>query len=307
MGVVDPSHTTRKKTGAVGSKPPWLSLADALDKAEHEGLRYAPWTWELMNAMFSEHQERNNLISSSALVSACPRSEVLKRREDYVEELESMYIPFRGTMVHRTMELYAHPGALAEFRFWATFNGGEVSCSPDHLSVDTLLDYKFTETPPAYNYPYVHHKEQVQLNAYITRNATMWQAPGGGSRFEDFSSLAFDPRENPVEHLGLVYMGPKFVKVLEVETTDNNTFNPKTGKWGKFTGPDIWSDEKVEKLFGPRYEALKAALDNYPTFPKGAAKVWGGDETWACPGPPLCKLPNCLAKRYAGGNLTWDF
>ena len=36
-----------------------------------------------------------------------------------------------------------------------------------------------------------------------------------------------------------------------------------------------------------------------------AEDVWGGEPGYACPGPPLCRLPDCLARRYPH-RLLWD-
>jgi hypothetical protein len=285
--------------------PPWVPLEVAL--AASHNPKYSPWTYELLRAMFAEVQERGDHLSTSALVAHCPRAEVIKRKEDYVADLKDLYIPFRGTMVHRTLEHAASEDAIAEARFHTSLDGIEFSCSPDLLTRTTLYDYKVTETPPAYDYPYVSHKEQVEFNAYICRHATQFQMANNKyvhGLANDWDMLPFDPREHPVEHVALVYMGPKFVKMLEVEKTDD-VFNEKTGTFKRSKVPYVWPDKLVEKELKPRLFLLKEALDIYPEWPKGAELVWGGEPGWLCPGPPLCRLSDCLAKRWPN-RLSWE-
>jgi hypothetical protein len=256
--------------------------------------------------MFSEFQERGDLISVSALVSHCPRAEIIKRRADNVSDLEDLYIPFRGTMVHRTLELYAHPETIAEHRFYTELDGIEFSCSPDTLTKTILSDYKVTENPPRYNYPYSNHTEQVQFNAYVCRNATKFAEPGRDTKLTiGLDMLPFDPREHPVEKVQLVYLSPKFVKTLTVEREETIVKELKAGPvLRKAKVPYVWSNEEVEKVLRPRLELFKQALEDYPAWPAGAERVWGGEKGWECPGYPLCRLPNCLAKRYPD-RLTW--
>jgi hypothetical protein len=312
VGVVEPSHSELRRKDKVGYLPNWLPLDDVL---EHIGssIKWAPWTYELVSAMLDEHQERLERISVSSLVAHCPRAEVIKRKADYITALEDLYIPFRGTMVHRTMEMNRHPTSIAEARFYTTVDGIEFSCSPDLLDQEVLFDYKVTQTPPAYNYPYRHHTEQVEMNAFIARHAERWDLP------ERMDSLPFDPREHPVSHVAVVYLGPKWVKVLEVEKKEE-VFLP-TGKFAKVQVPFVWPDPYVLKVLRPRLHLFKNALDSYPEWPEPwtdmsnvgkdgkfttykAEDVWGGEPGWHCPGPPLCKLPDCVARRWPD-RLTW--
>lgn len=288
IGVVDPAHSEAKRR-TYGKEPPWLTLDQALKNAEDA--KYSPFTWELLNALFAEHQERGDLISSSALVSACPRSEIIARRTEYIAELRELYVPFRGTMVHRTMELYQHSEAIAEVRFYTTLRGIEVSCAPDLLTRTRLTDYKVTEQPP-FSYPWVEHKEQVEFNAFVCRNAEKYQRPDMDEASSITSvtiGLPFDPTAHPVTEVVLCYLGPKFPKTLRVESKGE---------------PIIWDDETIDKEFGPRAEMFKQGLDVFPEFPENASSLWGGDESWKCPGPPICYF-NCLAKRWPNG-LVWD-
>jgi len=293
IGVLDPSHSTQStKNDKMGVLPPWVTLDEALEHASNP--KWSPWTYELMRAMFAEVQERGDHISVSALVAHCPRAEVIKRKENYVADLKDLYIPFRGTMVHRTLEYAASNDAIAEARFYTKLDSVEFSCSPDLLTRTTLYDYKVTETPPAYNYPYVHHKEQVQFNAYVVRHMTESEP--------DLDVLPFDPREHPATEVAVVYMGPKFVKTLMVEKKEEVFVN---GKFKQATVPYVWPDKLVEKELRPRLFLLKEALDIYPDWPAGAEELWGGEPSYHCPGPPLCRLPDCVAKRYPN-RLTWE-
>jgi hypothetical protein len=302
VGIVDPSHKEMARDTS-GRLPAWLPLDEALASARDE--KWAPWTPEILRAMFEGYQERGDLISTSSLVSHCPRAEIIKRRMDYTSDLEDLYVPFRGTMIHQVLEGYAGDDTIAEHRFFTELDGIEISCSPDTLTRTTLSDYKVTETPPRYNYPYANHTEQVQINAYIVRHATAFQKPGGEYDEVNWQDLPFDPRENPVEKVQLIYMAPKFVKTLVVERTETIVRELKAGaKLVKGKVPDVWSDEKVENLIGPRLVLFREALQQFPQWPLGAEEEWGGEKGWACPGYPLCRLPNCLAKRYPE-RLTW--
>jgi hypothetical protein len=189
------------------------------------------------------------------------------------------------------MELYQHDDAIAEVRFGTTLRGIAVSCAPDLLTRTRLTDYKVTEQPP-FSYPWVEHKEQVEFNAFICRNAEWFQIPTAKSPASITgvqAHLPFDPTANPVTEVVLCYLGPKFPKTLRVESKGE---------------PIIWDDETIDKEFGPRAELFQQALEVYPEFPKGAESLWGGDAGWECPGPPLCYF-NCVAKRYPKG-LVWD-
>lgn len=291
IGVVDPSHRV-SRTRVVGTVPPWVSLDRALELSM-EDPKWSPWPWELLNALFSEYQDRGDNITSSSLVSHCPRAQVLARREDYVEELRALYIPFRGTMVHRTLEAYAHAEAIAEHRFYTKVGGIEVSCAPDHFTRTVLSDYKVTENPPMYSYPWADHSEQVQFNAFIVRNATAFSPPGTWAKSKKWDNLPFDPRNIIFDRLQLVYLGPKWPKVLSVEKTVD----------GK-KQPDIWDDKFAARLIGSRAAKFQQALESYPEWPEGLELSWGGNPGWECPGSPLCEIPGCLAKRYPG-RLVW--
>lgn len=294
IGVVDPSHKEMARDN-FGKLPNWLPLDEALEQAQEGGTKWSPWTYELIAAMFGEHQERQSRITASALVSHCTRADIIKRKMDYVEDLETLYIPFRGTMLHKVLEGYGHVEAMVEQRFYTKVGDHEISCSPDHLTRTTLSDYKVTENPPRYNYPWPNHVEQVQFNAYIVRHHTHREDPE--------APFPFDPRVDVASKLVLVYLGPKQPKPLLVERTVTYESLVK-GKKVKEKKPDVWSDERVRDILEPRVAWFQAGLDAFPEWPDGAEDVWGGPPGWQCPGYPLCRLPNCLAKRYPG-RLVW--
>ncbi len=295
IGVVDPSHKEMARD-TQGRLPNWLTLTDALDAARDN--KWSPWPWELLNAMFASYQNRD-YISTSTLVDHCVRGDIIKRKEDYVEDLASIYVPFRGTNLHGVLEMHAHEDTIAEARFYTEVAGQTISCSPDHLTRTTLTDWKFTENPPMYNYPWRNHTEQVQFNAFIVRNATVMEHEGR----KGWTNRPFDPRKEKATELRVVYLGPKFVKSLTVEST-KDYFDIAKGKEVRGKQPDVWSDAKVLDILEPRVMMFQHALDIYPEWPEGAEELWGGDASYQCPGTPLCKLPNCIAKRYPN-RLVW--
>ncbi|MEM2973346.1 MAG: hypothetical protein QXS50_04270 [Candidatus Caldarchaeum sp.] len=230
------------------------------------------------------------------------RSTLLERKEDYIASLDNGYAALRGTMIHRTLEHAARPGSIAEWRFFTTVDGQELSCSPDLITYDTIWDYKTTENPPSFDYMYTGHKLQLQFNRFIFNNAEKWQ-PNDPSI--DPATIPLDPHHTKVQHLCIVYLGPKGPKVLE--TVKSVEITNSSGKKVKVKKPDIWTDNQVLKELRPRLEAWKMAWDAYPNWPDGLENYpgWEGPPDWRCPGPPLCYLPNCLAKRYPNG-LVWE-
>ena len=86
QGIIDPSHEKAEKDfGRPGVLPAWVTTDEALDRVRQD-TKWAPWTYELLHAMFAERQERD-YISSSMLVAACPRADVIKRKAQYVTDL----------------------------------------------------------------------------------------------------------------------------------------------------------------------------------------------------------------------------
>jgi hypothetical protein len=285
IGVVDPSHTGIRARKA-GKLPEWYTLEELELKAAESGPKWSPWQYELINAALGEHQERGDRLSTTLLVSSCPRGQVIERKEDYIGDLDSMYASLRGVLLHAMLERYNRPWSIAEARFYTEVDGIEFSGSPDLLTQDTVYDYKMTENPPTFGYPYTGHKEQVMLNAFLARHATRWDHEG---------PLPFDPREHPVTQAVVVYIGPKWPKPIMVQRKE--TWVTPKGVEKEGNRPYIWTDSEVLEAFRPRLHMMAEALRMYPKWPKGAEELWGGEPGWECPGPPLCHLPMCLAKR----------
>lgn len=298
VGFIDPSHDERKQT-INGRKPLWLPVDDLLGLALSEGPMWSPWSYELIQAVMQHHQERDYL-STSAITGGCYRGTVLERREDYVDSLDQRYASIRGTLVHRTMELAARPGSMPEWRFNTDLHGFEFSCSPDLIVPNDglLVDYKTTETPPDY-YPYRHHSDQVQLNRWVVNNAKTWTVP------EDAPPVDVQPQFIDFRKLAVVYLGPK--KPLTMLVTKSIDVRNASGKGThKSKVPYVWSDKEAIAFLEPRLEGLAMALASYPEWPEGLEEYpgWEGPADWRCPGPPICWLPMCLAKRYPTG-LVW--
>ena len=122
-------------------------------------------------------------------------------------------------------------------------------------------------------------------------------------RWEHSEPLPFDPGLSPAYQAVVVYLGPKGPKPIVVEKSFE--FETPGGKFIKRKRPYVWDDEEALEFIRPRLHLMEEALRIYPEWPEGAEEVWGGNPGWACPGPPLCALPNCLAKRDPS-LLTWD-
>jgi hypothetical protein len=305
VGLVDPSHDERA-AGEDGRLPRWLSLEKVLEVSQTGDPKWSPWPYELLKAGIDNYQERD-YISSTALTGGCFRGRVLERRADFIGYLDEMYASLKGTQIHRTLEHAARPGAVAEWRFFCDLEVSpnhtiELSCSPDTVVYEGetgVWDWKTTENPPTFGYPWRSHTKQLEFNAYIIRHATHWVNAEG----ED-ENLPFVPWETPMQHLAVVYLGPKGPKVIEVmKTREVETPNGRTIKRKM---PDIWSDEDVLAEMVPAAKGLLMGLEAYPEWPPGLEDYPGfaGPAGWACPGKPWCSLPNCVAKRYPNG-LVW--
>lgn len=305
VGIIDPSWEAWKMDN-VGFFPKWFTKDELLESAVDAPAKWSAWPYELIKAVLNEQQERD-YISSTMLVDGCYRAKVIERREDFVESLDNLYAAFRGTAIHRLLEGARRPNAIAEGRFWVTLDvpkAGpvEVSCSPDLVysgHPGALVDYKTTESPPPYGDPWPNHTQQLNVNRYLVNHAERWELPDG-------QELPWDPRDLSIKSLYIVYLTPKGPKVLEC--VKSQPFTLKNGNDTMRKQPYVWSDRGVEDFLLPRLEAMVRALDAYPKWPKGLEDYpgWAGPASWDCPGYPLCKLPNCLAKRYGkGGYFTW--
>ncbi len=320
VGIIDPSHYERSHAKA-GRLPNWLTLDEAMEKSSRPNPKWSPWTAEMLSAVLGEQQERGTRLSTTALTSACPRSTVLERMEDYIGNIDDMYAALRGTMVHRTLESYARTDAIAEGRFYTTIDGIEISGSPDLVTVDTVYDYKVPTDQtgvPSFGYPFRHQTEQLMMNAFILRHAEKWDLPEG-------QALVFDPREHPAKAVVIVYIGPKGPKIIEYQR--KQTIVTPSGKEREANRGYVWSDEEVlggydaddrkHGGFRAKLHLMRRALDSYPEWPEPwedvetglvhtAESVWGGTNAdYECPGPPICRLPSCLARRRPG-MYTWD-
>jgi hypothetical protein len=192
-------------------------------------------------------------------------------------------------MMHQMLEKYARLGSIAEARFYTTIDGIEISGSPDLLTETTVYDYKTTENPPQFQYPWRSHTEQLMYNAYIARHAEKWDLP------DSLPQLPFDPRETPATSVCAVYISPKGPKCIVYETKQTYVTPKGVEREGK--RPYVWSDEEVLADIRPKLHLMQEALEIFPRFPDGAEEVWGGQPGWKCPGPPICNFPKCLAKR----------
>lgn len=299
VGLIDPQHTERR-ADAAGRWPKWLPVKDALDQALAANPKWSPWTYELVAACIGEHQERGARLSVTALTGGCMRGNIIERKEDYIGALDGMYAAFRGTMMHKMLEAGQRPGSCAEWRFYTDIDGREISGSPDLITYDTVWDYKTTENPPAYGYMWDDHLHQLQFNRFIFNNATKWDAPPG----VDPKTIPLDPFNTRIQHVAIVYLGPKGPKVIEAQKSIK--VPARNGGTKTVKVPDIWDDAKVLDALRPRVEAWDAAWRSYPKWPAGLENYpgWAGEPEWRCPGPPLCYLPNCMAKRWPN-NLIW--
>lgn len=291
VGVVDPSYTERRRDEP-GRNPNWYPLQEVRERALDGGPGWSPWVPELVEAALGNHQERD-YISTTALLTKCPRSLVLERKEAYIGVLDSMYASLRGTLIHAMLESSARTPSMVECRFFADIDGTTVSGSPDLVTEHEIYDYKMTENPPQWSDPWPDHRLQGQYNRWLVNHCDRWEGDENG----------LDPHNLDIRHLVVVYLGPKGPKPIEVRIAKEVTF--ANGNTGTRKKPDIWSDDQVMDHLMPRLQALRCALDVYPDWPEGVESLWGGPEGWACPGKPWCPLPDCLAKRYPAG-LVWD-
>lgn len=296
IGVIDPSHRERQRD-KFGRHPEWLRLDDVLKQAEAASPKWSNWLYELMWCVLDGQQERDYL-SVTALTGGCMRSNVIERKEDYIGSLDGTYAALRGTMIHRTLENAARPGSIAEWRFWTTVDEQEISCSPDLVTYDSIIDWKTTENPPTFGYMWDGHKHQLQFNRFIFNNAEKWADPEG---VMDRTDIPLDPHATKIQHLVIEYLGPKGPKLIETQKTEKGHNGGRNYKV-----PDVWTDAEVLKVLRPRMEAWQLAMDAYPAWPDGLENYpgWEGPPGWRCIGAPLCYLPNCLGKRFPDG-LVW--
>lgn len=321
-GIVLPTHS-EYEADQQGRAPNWAPLEEAIQRAQHWHPKRSPWPYELLHAILSdqiEHKGKHERVSATMLLG-CPRSAVLERKEDYIATLDDFYRMLRGTMVHRTLEKSARPGALVEAHFLTEIEGIEFSAKPDIITPDgDLMDYKVVEKVPQNHYPWRSNTLQVQYTAYAIRHAKSMTLNKGEPNEEKYEGNIPAPN---IRSCTLVYLGPDGPKPITVEAKLPHVF--PGGREGFKNKPYVWSDDEVLKGHGyrehgsdstyhkneaglvERVQAMRLALDMYPDFPPEVCEIWGGkpEDGWRCPGKPWCKFPNCLAKRYPNG-LTWE-
>jgi hypothetical protein len=298
IGFVDASHTGRRYLEP-GNYPRWYSVEETLERARVAGPRESAWPFELVRAALDAHQDRD-YFSTTMFTGACKRGTVVERLCEFILALDDQYAALRGTLLHKVLEDDARAGGVAEVRFFTGVGDDEVSCTPDLLTDDTVWDWKMTENPPTYDYPWPNHCRQLQYNRFIVNNATKWEKDGQPY------DLHINPWEWNFEHLVAVYIGPKWPKVLEVtESQQVPNIGDPTRTHAKRM-PSVWPDEVVYKKLSTDLEAMNAALRSFPEWPAGLEEYegWNGPPSFKCPGVPLCFLPNCLAKRWPD-QLVW--
>lgn len=297
IGVVDPSG--KDAIPEIGQLPNWYTPEMLLNRLAGNELEESHWTYEMANAALLGVQDRGDMISTTMLTTGCVRGEILKRKEEYVGDLNELWAALRGTLMHRTLELSALPGTINEVRFFTTVDGIEISGQPDQLTPKALIDYKVPadQSSIPMQYLYKNQTEQLMINAYICRHAERWTPD---------DDLPFDPREELPESVGIVFIGPKRPKVMVYKRSE--TVIGANGKEKKVRVPTIWGDDEVLSVVRPRLHLIQSALESYPEMPEpwtdpdtdqtySIQDLWGGDDTWACPGWPACKYTTCLAKR----------
>lgn len=298
VGIVDPSHD-ELSSNEPGRYPRWFTREEVLTRALNADPKWSPWPYELLTGILSEFQDRD-YISVTMITDGCPRSSVIERKEDYILPISKLYASYRGTLFHAMLENHARPNSIAEHRFHTTVDGLALSCSPDLVTPDGLWDWKMTENPPTFGYPWKKHTQQVQWNRYIVNNCERWEHQG-----EQNPDLPFNPRTANIRNLVVVYLGPKGPKPILVEKS--MPYTTPNGKSIKRKQPHVLTDEEVLEAIRPRLRNMSMALEAYPRWPKGLEDEpgWAGPASWDCPGPPLCYLPDCAAKRWPNG-LMWD-
>jgi len=255
----------------------------ALQKAENGEL--SDWTYELLNALLAEQQDRGDTLSTTALTSKCFRSEYLKRRLDYTDDPHKLWAAFRGTMYHGRLEAYCHPRNIAEARYHVELDGlGSLSGSPDLVDPvrGVLYDFKTNKENPRYSKPWPEHVLQVQINRWLVDHAVTVDHEGISYLLVyngDDPTVANEVLLNrmrfipPKWHsLMLVYMDDKGPKLMTVKRSEEVI--GKNGRPKNVNVPDVWSDQRVENVIRRLYAERKEALDSntVPAIPDAFAR-----------------------------------
>lgn len=245
------------------------ALAAALAEGEVDG-----FTYELLAALLAEQQERGDRISTTYLLSKCPRGEFLQRTRDYSVKPGALWAAFRGTMLHGRLENHAHPRNIAEARYYVELDGlGELSGSPDLVDpvLGILDDYK-TCGPgkaPRFGGPWDEHVAQVQINRWLVDHAYKVEYDGEEYWLDD---PKYRWRFVPPNWLKLriIYLdvdkGPQIM-----DCTKSIQVPAKKGGTKAMRVPDIWDDDRVRELVRSLYaeRVLTHSTDEVPAIPPG--------------------------------------
>lgn len=315
IGVVDPSHE-EYEAEIYGRAPAWWSIQDTLNHAKLQGPKWSLWSYETLAAIFEDHYTQKS-ISITTLVGPCPRSKVLDRKEDYIATTDDFYAMLRGSQVHALLEKKGRPGAIVEQKFRTKVEGQWVVAVADLVTPDgDLYDYKVSDNPPAFAYPYRSTTLQLQYNAYVLRHAMEWYNPET-EEYQDHWPFVIPEIKTATAY----YLGPKAPKPITFERKQPVvvTKGRHMGETRDLKRPYIFTDEEVlegdpshkgEPGLAARTRAFALALESYPDLPQEVIDVWDWEipeenrtDDYHCPGRPFCKI-DCLAKRYPNG-LTW--
>lgn len=255
-----------------------IPTAEALEQAADREKGCGGYTYELLAWLADCQQDRGNRISTTTLTTKCLRSEALKRTMPYFEKPKGLWAAARGTFFHGVLEVHAHPRAIAEARYWTTWEGDPLSGSPDLVDPPAgyLSDYKNAKDMPMF-YPWKGHIEQLQVNRWLVDHADRVEYQGDEFNLTD---PAIRSRFVPArwDRLEVVYMDEKGSKPMTIKKTEQAA--TKVGGVKNVKVPDIWTDDRVENdLIGPRYEAAKKALN-------GDVPLW--DDDFKYQSHPLC-------------------
>lgn len=275
-----------------------LPVAECLKCAlgRNNGCNY---TYEVLNAMYGASQDRGDNISTTAVITSCMRSEVLRRKTDYTEHPDDMWAAFKGTLTHAVLERNIAPGDWGEVRVWAPVPGYEgrfISCRPDLVSPKhgILWDYKTAKRIPQWGHVWGDQEAQLQVNRWIIDHAVHVGDEFGVK--EIGNQVILDNRPEEWTSLRIVYITDETMDVHEV-TQSIDVPNKSGDGTHKKRVPDIWSDEEVLDFMLPRYEELMYALQSYPEYiPAIPQDIEERGETWGrkfpcgwCPVRAECK------------------
>ncbi|MGC8610653.1 MAG: CRISPR-associated protein Cas4 [Thermoplasmata archaeon] len=142
-----------------------VSVEDCLKCAEGE--HSCQFTYGILKTMFDN--ELGNLYRVTNLVNKCPRQAILERKLEYAVEPENLWPAFRGTSLHALVEKNKQKNAIV-LKLKYKFDGIEITGTIDEYETNTkiLRDYKTTENIPTFG-PYSHHKDQVNIYAYLIK------------------------------------------------------------------------------------------------------------------------------------------